>query len=65
MPHLNEPNAVLAFSKCFHDAVDAVTRKAEDYVDAPASEGVDEDISAAVLSMNVGQGTASVLPSSR
>src|SRR5687767_2564197 len=44
MPHLNEPDAVLARSQRLHDAVDAVTRKPEDHLDAPFGEDIDEHV---------------------
>src|SRR5687768_1390236 len=45
MPHLNEANRVMFLSKRFHDAVDAVTWKAEHGIDAPLLQNVDENFS--------------------
>jgi hypothetical protein len=44
VPHLHEADLVLPGAQRLHDAVDAVARQAEDGVDAPGDEGVDEQV---------------------
>ena len=44
VPNLHEAHALLPPSQRFHHTVDAVTRKAEDDLNAPVFEGVDEDV---------------------
>src|ERR671922_2844140 len=45
VPHLDEPNAVLARTQRLHDPVDAVAGQAEDDVDVPVQQGLDQYVS--------------------
>ena len=44
VPHLHEADAVLAIAQGFHDAVDTVAGQAEDRVDTPIMDGVDQHV---------------------
>ena len=41
VPHLDEPDFVLAGAKGLHDSVDPVSGHAENNVDAPIADGID------------------------
>ena len=44
VPHLDEADLVLPRAQRLHDAVDAVAGQAEDDIDAPVEQGVDEHV---------------------
>src|SRR4051794_24153304 len=53
MADLDEPNLVLALTERLHYAVDAITRNAEDDLDAPIENGFDQDVCCCLCHVNL------------
>ena len=44
MPDLNKADLVRAFAQGFHDSVDAVPWQAEDHIDTPIMNGINQNV---------------------